>query len=441
MTAIVFKALPQFIRSRMEGRENLHGVLKNIGWLLVDRILRMGVGLVVGVWLARYLGSVQFGLFSYAIAFVTLFSAFSTLGIESIVIRDLVRDPACKQETLGTAFALRIGGAIVMYCLAVGGIFLLRSDDLTRTAVAIIAIGGFFQAFDTIDYWFQSQVQSKFTVYAKNSAFLLITLLRILLLVAKAPLIAFVLAAVAEALLGALGLMFFYNLKAGGMRSWRFSFERAKQLLANGWLLMLSGLVITLYMRIDQVMLGQMMGDHEVGIYSAAVRISEVWYFIPLAIVSSVFPSIVQTKTISAEVYSQRMQKLLTLMALLGYAVALLATFLSNRIVDFVFGSQYDGAGLSLMLLCWAGLFVSLGVARESWLITEGLMKFSFATTALGAICNIALNIVLIPRHGAGGAAIASLVSYAVAAYASCFLHPQTRPLAFMMSKALILRT
>lgn len=172
MNYILTKCIPSFIRIRLEGRTALQKILANTGWLFVDKILRMGVGLLVGVWVARYLGPEQFGLYNYALSFVALFSAFATLGLDGIVVRDIVRDPSYKNEILGTAFILKLLGGISTLILAVGAVSLLRPhDNLTRWLVGIIAAGTIFQAFDVIDFWFQSQVQSKYTVYAKNVAF------------------------------------------------------------------------------------------------------------------------------------------------------------------------------------------------------------------------------------------------------------------------------
>ncbi|MCR4321033.1 MAG: oligosaccharide flippase family protein, partial [Candidatus Brocadiaceae bacterium] len=143
---------------------SLQNILVNTGWLFADRILRMGVGLFVGVWVARYLGPEQFGLYSYALAFVSLFGAFATLGLDGIVVRDIVRDPACKYETLGTAFVLKLIGGSLTFLLVIIAISLLRPHDrLTHWLVGITAVGMIFQAFDTIDFWFQSQVKSKYT--------------------------------------------------------------------------------------------------------------------------------------------------------------------------------------------------------------------------------------------------------------------------------------
>jgi polysaccharide transporter, PST family len=154
--------LPPFIRSRLEGRANFQKVISNTGWLFFDKIFRMGVGLFVIVWVARYLGPEQYGLLSYVFAFVALFSAVATLGLDGIVVRNIVRDPSCAEGILGTAFVLKLAGGMAALLLSMGSIILLRhGETMAHWLVGITAAGMIFQAFDTIDFWFQSQIQSK----------------------------------------------------------------------------------------------------------------------------------------------------------------------------------------------------------------------------------------------------------------------------------------
>jgi polysaccharide transporter, PST family len=419
--------LPEFVRTKLDGRMNAQKIIVNIGWLSIDRILRLGVGVFISVWVARYLGPEQFGLWSYAIAFVSLFSAFATLGLDSIVVRDLVRDPSSKEETLGTAFVLKLIGGIVTLLLSMSSIFFIHSNLETYWLVGILAFGTVFLAFDTVDFWFQSQVKSKYTVYAKNAAFIVASAIKIALVLLHMPLISFVLVGLLEVILGALGMIMVYRHNHEKLWSWRFSYIRAKELMQSSWLLILSGLVIIIYMRIDQIMIGQILGEKSVGIYSAAVKLSEAWYFLPIAIVSSVFPSIVESKNKDEILYKQRIQRLLTTMVILACLIAIPITFLSKFIIVFLYGEKFIEASSSLIILAWTSLFVFLGIARESWMVTEGLMKYSFVTTALGAISNIILNFILIPTHGPEGAALATLISQFIAVSLSTLLFPETR--------------
>lgn len=431
--------LPSFVRSKVEGRQYLQNVISNTGWLFADNILRMGVGLLVGVWIARYLGPEQYGHLSYAIAFTALFSSVASLGLDGIVIRNIVRDPSCKDETLGTAFVLKFIGGSTTFLLTIGSIlFLHPGNHLTHWLVAIIAAGTIFQAFDTIDFWFQSQVQSKHTVLAKNVAFILCSMAKVVLIIAEAPLIAFAWIALIEIMAGSAGLVIAYKSKGNHLREWLASLEKARWLLKDSWPLIFSGVATVVYMRIDQVMLGEMIGNEEVGVYSAAVRLAEVWYFIPLAVVSSVFPSIVEAKATSEQLFYQRLQKLYGAMVLLAYAVAVPITFLAGPIVRFLFGEEFSRSGLMLSVLIWAGLFTNLGIARSSFLTTMNWTKVHFLTVFAGCLINVSLNYLLIPEYGGMGAVIASCIAYWFAAHGACFFYKPLHRTGYMLTKAII---
>lgn len=419
---------------------SLRKIIGNTAWLFGDKILRMVLGLLVGVWVARYLGPEQFGLYNYAVAFVSLFSTFATLGLDGIVVRDIVREPSCQNETLGTAFVLKLLGGIATLLLTVGTISLVRPEDnLIRWLVAIIAAGTVFQAFDTIDFWFQSQVQSKYTVYAKTTAYLLINGVKIVLIQMRAPLIAFAWTALAEIALGAVGLVIAYLVKGHALRAWQCSLIHAKKLLKDSWPLIFSTIVITIYMRIDQLMLGMMIADKAVGVYSAAVRVSELWYFVPGAIVNSIVPSIIEAKAISESLYYERLQKLLSFLSKISYAIAIPISFFSSQIIMLIYGEKYIDAGPVLAIHIWAGLFVSLGLARIPWMLAEQFMKFELATTAVGAVINIVLNLLLIKRYGGLGAAIATVIAQIVATYGANALYAKTRQLFIYQTKALLM--
>ena len=216
---------------------------------------------------------------------------------------------------------------------------------------------------------------------------------------------------------------------------WMIRINRARELFKDSWPLILSGIVSIIYLRIDQIMLGEMIGNEEVGVYSAAVRIAEAWYFIPMAIVSSVFPSIVEAKAISEDLFYERLQKLYNLMALMAYIVAIPITFMAGWIIDILFGVAYSRAGIMLAVLIWAGLFTNLAVARSSFLTTMNWTKVHFMTVLLGALINVALNYILIPRYAGMGAVIASCFAYWVAAHGACFVYRPLHKTGYMLQK------
>ena len=435
LSKLNFKKKLSFLKSS----DKLRKIIANTGWLFADRILRMGVGLFVGVWVARYLGVQQFGVFNYATAFVALFSTLSTLGLDAIVVRSIVREPEKRAEILGTAFWLKLFGGVAALILAVSSIIAVRHDDqLTISLVAILSSVGIFQAFNTIDLWFQSQVQSKYTVIAKNTAFVITALVKVALISFHAPLIAFAWAALGEVSLGAIGLIISYRVRGYSPWLWPWSSPLAKTLLKESWPLILSGLTIMIYMRIDQIMLGQMVGDKAVGLYSAATRISEVWYFIPMAIASSVSPTIYAAKEISESLYYRRIEQFLRLLSWLSIVLAVPMSFLSGTIITVLFGKSYEPSASILAIHIWASLFVFMGVGTSSWFIAEGLTQFALRRTIIGAITNVFLNIFLIPAYGGVGAAIATVISQAFASFLSNATHPKTRKIFNIQVKSLI---
>ncbi|GLI37380.1 flippase [Geobacter hydrogenophilus] len=431
--------LPGFVRKRLEGRHVLLEAIGNTGWLFADRLLRMGVGLIVGVWIARYLGPSQYGILNYAASFVTLFSAIALLGLEAIIVRDLVRYPEREREILGTTFFLRFVAGIVSYFIAVAAIFVIRPDDrLTHLMVGIIGWVLIFGSFDTIDLWFQSQVRSKYVVYAKNAGFLIAAGLRVAFIVVKAPIIAFAVANAAEIGLGAVGLLMVYRRSGQRISRWKNSFPLARRLFTESWPLLLSGIVFMVYLRIDQVLLGQLANDREVGIYAAAVRVAELWFFIPTAIVSSVFPNIVRTKENDENEFYARLQKLYNLLAFIGYAIAIPGSLLAGLIIKLLFGAPYAAATPMLVLLLWSDIFAILAVARNAYLLAMNWSWVLWLMVLAGAVSNVLLNYMLIPHYGGVGAAVASLVSYWIAAHGACYFYKPLRRTANMLTRALI---
>lgn len=420
--------IPPFIHHRIAHRPNLVKIVDNIGWLFIDKILRMGMGLFVGVWVARYLGPEQFGLLNFALVFTSLFGAVAVLGLDGIVVRDIVRDPAGARLTLGTAAVMQLIGGLIAFLLILVAIAYLRPDDaLARGIVAILGSMMLLKASNITVFWFESQVQSKYTVWVQNGVFLMFAAIKVGLILQEAPLIAFVWAMLAEAIVVALILLIVMGRHGPALRSLRVSVERGVTLLHDSWPLILSAIAVSVYMQIDQLMLGEMIGDKAVGIYSAAVKISEVWYFIPLAIVASVFPAILEARNRSVAQYHARLQKLYDLMVILSLSVAIPMTFLATPIVSALFGEAYIESGIVLAIHIWASVFVFLGVASSKWFLAENRQLLSLQRTILGAIANVGLNLWLIPVCGTVGAAIATVISYAIAAFFADLFHKETQ--------------
>lgn len=435
----LIRYLPNFIRSRIEKNPQLQDIFGNTGWMAGDSIIRKAVGLLIGVLLARYLGPQLYGELSYAIAFVLIISPIATLAMDSLSIRRIVQDFSSTNEVLGTSFKLMLGGGIFAFIIAMAGIFLVRPEDrLTHWLVGILAAGNIVQAFIAIEYWFGSQMQWKFPVYAKNSAFLLISIVKIGLIILQAPLVAFAWASLAETALGSVGLLIVYKFRGYTWKNWRFNRTIARSMLQDGWPLILSAFLTMVYQRIDQVMLGNMVGSIELGHYSVAVQLSEVWYFIPLAFCGAVFPAIVKAEAFSEELLYARLQKLYNLMAFITYIVAIPIAFFADEIVKILFSAAYKDTAPLLTILVWTGLFSNLIVARNLFMVAKNWTRINLAFVALGCVMNIILNVFLIPVYGAMGAVAATFISYWFTAHGSCFLVKSLRKTGWMITKAML---
>ena len=425
-------------RAWLAGRPTLVKVASNAGYLFADRLLRLCVGVLVGVWTARYFGPHTFGIYSFALAFVYLLNPLTTLGLDNIVIRDVVQEPGKAEETLGTAWLLRMAGSVLALVACNTAIGLLRPDDwLTRSLVAVVSLGPLFQTVDTADLWFQSQLQARRSVSARGVAFGVAAALKIGLILLHAPILVFACAGVVEFFLSAAALAVAYTISGHRLSGWRFRWGRAGQLLRVSWPLAVSSMAIITYTKIDHVMLGVMLGPDAVGVYAAATRVSELWYFLPMGIASSVFPLLIDVRGRDPVLYRQRMQQLFDGMTILALVIAAPLALLSPLVVSALYGSAYAAAGPVLAIHIWCSIFVFLGVAQLPWDAAEGLTRLAMMRTLIGAATKIALNTALIRRFGLPGAAFATLASQACSAWLTNALHPKTRGIFVQQSRAL----
>ena len=412
--------------------------LANTSWLFFERILRIAISFVVTIYVVRYLGPKDFGLYSYILSFSWLFASLSSLGLESISTREIVKHPDKKDEINGSVFFLRLVGSIVTIFLT--GLTLFLIGEETYTAILIlIASGAFiFQSFSVIEYYFRGTVEAKYNTYALSASVILSSTLKVIFIIIKAPLIYFVLAVVFEYFALAVGLVLVYHSRKFSIFNWKYSKNLATSLFKDSWPLALSGIVVMVYMKIDQVMIKNMMSEEAVGYYAAAVRLCEAWYFIPVTLCNAIFPAIVNAKNVSEEFYNNRMQKLYDILTWMAIGIAIPVTIFSGQIIYLLFGNEFSPAGPVLTIYIWAGVAVFLGVASSQYLINENLTKLSFIRTLVGMILNVALNLILIPLYGIIGSAIATLVSYSAIVFVTSF-HKEYRLQLKMMIRALFL--
>ena len=409
----------------------------NTSWMFAEKFIRLGIAFIVGIYVVRYLGPENFGLISYAISFVGLFATISTLGLDSIVVRELVKDPSRRDELLGSVFYLRIIGAIIAVFLTIITAFILQESYFNILLITIIVTSTIFQSLNVVEYYFQARVESKFNVFVQSSSLIISSIVKALLVLFNASLIYFAIVYVIEFILLSVGYYLVYKINNLKISGWKFKSTTAINLVKDAWPLILSGVVIAVYMKIDQVMIKIILNTKEVGFYAAAVKLSEAWYFIPMAICTSLFPAIINAKQINETIYLNRMQKLYDMLSVISIVIAVIVTFLSEFIITIIFGVKYLPSASVLTIYIWAGVPVFLGVATSQYLINENLTRLAFYRTFIGMIINVILNIFLIPVYGINGAAVATLISYSLSVLAIGFFKNTRQQLRFMFYSVL----
>lgn len=378
---------------------------------MAERVLRMGIGFFVVIAITRYLGPERFGSLAYAQSFVGVFTAFASLGLDSIVIRELVKAEHKRDEILGTAFYLKAFISLI----AIVAIFLLNmlssEDDMATPLVSIIAFTIIFNSLNVIDMYFQSKVLSRYVVYANSVAFILTSILKLLLIYYDADLLYFAYALLLESALMAAGYLYVYRVQSHSVMAWRFDREIAVALLRSAWPLILVAVSAFLYTRIDQIMIKEMIDAEAVGQYAAAIKVSELLYFIPAVIVSSLFPKIVEVRQADREEYLHVLERLYRLVVWISIPIAVTTSLFSQMIIEVLYGDQYKDAHEVLAILAWAIILVSVGAVFVKMLYVEHFEKKYLYKSLFGVFMNVLLNLFLIPSYGIVGAAVATLMT------------------------------
>ncbi len=426
------------IFSPLKNHQGFMKYFKNTSWLFFEKIFRMGVGLFVGIWVARYLGPDQFGLLNYVIAFVSLFGAIATLGLNGIIVRELVKDDTKRDILLGTAFWLKlIGGFFVLAVLAVA-INFTSNDHYTNILIFIIASAVIFQSFNVVDLYFQSKVLSKFVVYANLIGLIISSIIKIVLILNEAPLIYFAFVILFDSIVLAFGHLYIYFYNHLDIRLWKFDPQKAKELLKDSWPLIITGLAIMLQSRIDQVMLKEMIGSYEVGQYSVAMRMIEVFDFLPMIVAQSLMPAIANAKKNNETLYQERLYTLYKLMMIFFLLTASFVFIFGENIILLLYGSEYILASTLLPLFAIRTLFTNYGVARGLFITNNNLFKISMIFVISSSTINVILNYLLIPVFQSKGALLATIISFTLFVFVFNFFHKDTRYNGLLMLKSMV---
>ena len=412
-------------------------VAQNSGWLMAERVLRMVVAFLITTWIVRYLGPIEFGVLAYGLSLILIIDSVATLGLRSIIVRDLVEQPEREPEIIGTAIGLRLLGSVVA-----GGLVLLFVAQTEATAkpvavVGILALGLPLNALAAMDLSFQATMRSRLAVLARITALGVASLFRLVMLLMGAPLLAFAAASALELALVGVAFAMVYRAWVGPLLRLRMRWSTARQLLAVSWPLFISAVAATVYFKIDQVMLQHLGEPGDVGIYAAAARLSEIWYFVPFALASSLMPVLVSRRTQDAAAYRRMLRWVFNIVAWFAIALAAGTFLIATPLIGLLYGEPYAESAGILRIHMWAGPFIFMGTVLGRVLVVEDNRFFEVSRHLAGAVLNVGLNLVLIPRLGGTGAALTTVIAYATASYIVCAITPRTRPHFRLMTEAL----
>lgn len=417
--ALAVKILPVWIYDRLIGRWNAQGLRRytsNTLWALFARVFSLLVSFFVSIYLVRYLGPENYGQLSYAVSFVGLFSIIATLGIDNVLYRDLIRYPEERNAYLGSAFLIKFGAGAVASLLTVAFAYGVGEGDVSRLIIVLLSITFLFNAFNVIGYEFQANVAQKYTSLITLFVVSLLNFLKLVVIWQDQGVLYIGAIMMLESVLYALLFVLARAWRYDSVLKWTINRKVVRSLLVDSWPFIFIAAFTTVYARIDQVMLKHMLGPEAVGLYDAAVRLAELWLFVPAMVAASLFPAIMNAKERDPREYRKRLILLTGLLSTCGLVVALPITLLSTPIVSFLYGSAFLASAGVLSVYVWASVFAAIDIVVRYFLIAENRRALIFITSLGTAMVNVGLNLVLIPQFGIFGAAIATLISYVLLA-------------------------
>ncbi len=395
----------------------LSGIKKysvNAIWSLSSRLFSTIVGLIVTIYLVRYLGPENFGNLSYAVSYVGLFSILGSLGVTTIVGRELIKHPENTNKLMGSAFVIQLIGGFIATLTVLISALIFTEQDVSRVVIFILAGTLILNTLQNIRAEFAAHAEIKYTAQIDILAVIILNILKLSVVILDKGVLWIGLILLFEPFLVGALLIYRRTYIYGSLREWQFQKQTAYKLLIDAWPFIFIATFSSIFSRIDQVILKQLMDSAAVGIYSAAIRISEAWLFVPGAIAGALFPAIVNASKVNIYEYKRRLLSLMFFLGALSITVATIFSFFGQFFIQLLYGHDYVASTPILNIYLLSSVSMSLYSVINLYLINENKRFTIFLLTFCTAIANIILNLVLIPVYGTIGAAFATLISYLI---------------------------
>ncbi len=370
----------------------------------------MALSFLIGIWIARQLGPAIYGELAFALAVVALMGPIASLGTDMIVLTDLARPSEASGGVVGSAIGVRfLAGAAAVLAAALVALSLDRFAGEGRLVLLVCLMMLPFQAFDVLELFFQARMQARRGVIARLAALAVLSAGRVAGLLAGVAVLYFAAMQVLEAMLAAMFLLRTYRAQGFDLRGWRFDRGQATSLVRRSFPLLLSGIAITAYMRVDQILIRLLMDAASVGKYAAAARMTEAMYMIPTALSVSLVPLLTRTWERDPARYAGVLGRSARWLVLGSVGIAGSVALAARDIVVILLGNAYSDAAAILAIQAFGLVFVSFGYVSAQHLLLRNQARLVFHRTLAGALAGVALTVLLIPRFGLIGAAAASL--------------------------------
>ncbi len=389
---------------------------KTFSFLGLEYLIKIVLGTIVGVWVARYLGPARYGNLAYILSFVLIFTPFFTMTNEELLIKELVENKDSHSEVMGAGFITRLlGSFFAILIVNISAFYIAPKIEFIRYGILVFSIMMSLKAFQVIDNYYLSISKVKVISFSRNLVMVILSILKIYLIVQKREWIDFVYVSCLELVFNCIFYSIVYFRSGYSIFIWKINSSYIKRALQASTPLVLISFCTVGVGKLDQIMIMNFSGNEELGKYAVSVKLIELWQFVPLAFISSLYPKIVENHSTSQDKYQESLNKLYGLITIFAFSLAIGTSIFSNIVVDLLYGDLYEGAGPILALYSWTILLSYLTLARNKVFIIEKLLKIELGIVTTTLVLNALINYYLIPKYGAKGAVFASIVSYLIA--------------------------
>ena len=400
---------------------------------LFSLISVLGVGIIV----ARYLGTEQYGIMNYVISIVAIFQVFADFGLDFIQIREESKNPHLRDKIVGTIFFLKLFFAALTLLAIFITVYIFIEEASIQRYIMLYALSIILNTTWVTRNHFTSMVWNEYVVKTEISRNIIGMLIKIGLVLLHLPLFWFICSLLFDSLLLATGYIISYIKKIDTIKKWSFDKSLAIYMIKQALPLIISGAAIIVYNRIDQMMIGDMIDKSHLGVYSVAVRFTELLIFVPTIIAQTISPMLVEKRKEDLNRYEECSRIFVNVTVSLCILLAVATSLLSYPIVYITFGQAYIGAASVLSILAFKVVGDALSQTSGQLMIVEGIQKYVPIRNIIGCATCIILNLILIKHYGIHGAAYTALITIFVSGTFSNFLIPAYNRIFYKQLKAI----